>query len=78
MTTATPQPLTPANLMSDDQLRRELADTHRIAIAIDVQRCLPGQRRALSARLAELDDEYLCRYPCARDRWPWATPAFPP
>lgn len=76
MTDVTPWPLTPANLLTDDQLRRELADTHRIAAAIDERRCLPRQRQALSARLAELDTEYLCRYPGARQRWPWA-PAQP-
>jgi hypothetical protein len=71
ITDPTPRPLAPASVMTDDQLRRELADTHRIAAAIDPRRCLPGQRQVLSARLAELDSEYLYRYPHARDRWPW-------
>jgi hypothetical protein len=69
----TPWPLTPASLMTDDQLRREVADTHRLAAVIDERLCLPRQRRALSARLDELDTEYLRRYPSARDTWPWAT-----
>jgi hypothetical protein len=72
MTDVTLWPLTPAGLMTDDQLRRELADTHRLAAALDEGRCLPGQRRALSERLTELDTEYLRRYPQARESWPWS------
>ena len=79
MTDVIPWPLTPAGQMTDDQLRREVADTHCLAAAVDLRRCLPRQRQALSARLAELDSEYLRRYPFARGRWPWAeTQPFPP
>ena len=66
-------PLAPAAGMGDAQLRRELADTHLLAQVVD-DCWLPQQRQALESRLAELDAEYLRRFPQARANWPWPLP----
>lgn len=71
MTAFAPPVLVPARELDDEQLRRELADTHRLAAGIDPQVCLPGQQSVLKQRLAELDTEYLARFPQARRSWPW-------
>lgn len=60
----------PAASLDDAQLRRELAELHRIESAVK-RHCPPGRHRALRERLSELDGEYLRRFPTARDRWPW-------
>lgn len=62
--------LLPASLLADDELRRELVETHQLAGAIG-DRCAPALRDALHARLADLDDEYLRRFSAAEARWPW-------
>jgi hypothetical protein len=62
--------LIPAAEMSDAELRRELAATH--VLELTVRECgLPVQRAYLEVRVAELDSEYLRRYPQAASRWPW-------
>jgi hypothetical protein len=71
-----PRNLIPAEWLDDTQLRRELADLHRLERAV-VERCLPNQRDMLRIRLAELDAEYLRRFPSARDRWPWRPEVVP-
>ncbi|HEX6683721.1 MAG TPA: DUF6158 family protein [Candidatus Limnocylindrales bacterium] len=65
-----PSNLIPVAWLDDSQLRKELADLHRLERAVK-HHCLPSQREALLARLADLDAEYLRRFPTARDRWPW-------
>jgi hypothetical protein len=62
--------LMPAAEMSDARLRRELIETHVLELAVR-ERGLPVQRAYLEVRTAELDSEYLRRYPHAADRWPW-------
>jgi transposase len=66
-----PARLIPAETLDDAQLRQELADLHRLERAIG-EHCLPSQHDALRVRLAELDAEYLRRFPSARESWPWA------
>jgi hypothetical protein len=60
----------PVAWLDDAQLRRELADLHRMERAVE-RHCEASQRRAFRERLNELDGEYLRRFPTARDRWPW-------
>jgi len=65
-----PTSLIPVAWLDDAQLRRELADLHRVERAVE-RHCEASQRKAFRARLNELDGEYLRRFPTARDRWPW-------
>lgn len=65
-----PTSLIPAAWLDDAQLRRELADLHRVERAVE-RHCEPVQRKAFRDRLGELDAEYLRRFPTARHRWPW-------
>lgn len=65
--------LVPAEHLDDAQLRQELAATHQIEQAVK-DRCTPEQWAVLRIRLAELDGEYLRRFPEARATWPWAVP----
>jgi hypothetical protein len=65
-----PTSLVPVQWLDDAQLRRELADLHRMERAVE-RHCEPSQRKALRDRLNALDGEYLRRFPTARDRWPW-------
>jgi len=62
--------LPPVEWLDDDQLRQELADAHRVDQALS-GRFGSEQRAALQSRLAELDHEYLRRFPQATARWPW-------
>ncbi|WP_162907035.1 DUF6158 family protein [Allorhizocola rhizosphaerae] len=62
--------LIPAAQLDDSQLRQELVTTHQVEAAVR-DHCLPEQRAVLQARLADLDAEYLRRYPDARAKWPW-------
>lgn len=59
-----------AAYLDDTELRRELVYTHRVEAAAR-DHALPGQRALLEVRLAELDCEYLRRFPLAAQRWPW-------
>jgi hypothetical protein len=65
-----PTSLIPVAWLDDAQLRRELADLHRMERAVE-RHFEAGERRAFRKRLDELDDEYLRRFPSARSRWPW-------
>jgi len=65
-----PTSLIPVVWLDDAQLRRELADLHRMERAVE-RHCEANERRAFRERLNELDGEYLRRFPTARDRWPW-------
>jgi hypothetical protein len=62
--------LIPPEKLDDAQLRKELATIHQVDLAVRDQ-CLPEQREQIKARLADLDAEYLRRYPHARAKWPW-------
>ena len=63
----------PAVEMDDDALRKELAATHQLQAVIQ-QRGIPHELGTVGLRLAELDGEYLRRFPHAADRWPWPLP----
>ena len=65
-----PTSLIPVAWLDDAQLRRELADLHRMERAVE-RHCEASSRKAFRARLDELDSEYLRRFPTARQRWPW-------
>lgn len=69
------QPLTatPAAELDDDALRRELAATHQLQPVVE-QRGVPRELETINLRLAELDGEYLRRYPHAAEKWPWPLP----
>lgn len=60
----------PACDMDDAELRRELAETHRLAGALTAG-VAPDLQPALQRRCDELDSEYLARFPSARATWPW-------
>jgi hypothetical protein len=66
--------IVPARDMDDTELRRVLADTHRLAEALSA-RVAPDVRDELYRRCDELDAEYLRRFPGARETWPWPVPA---
>ncbi|MEU7821623.1 hypothetical protein [Catellatospora sp. NPDC049133] len=59
-----------ADTLPDAELRRELANTHALCDLVSKQG-LPRDREMLKLRLAELDAEYLRRFPAARVSWPW-------
>ncbi len=63
-------PLIPAEHLDDTQLRQELVAMHQVEMAIRDQ-FPPEQREVITARLADLDAEYLRRFPHARAKWPW-------
>ncbi len=48
----------------------ELIRAHQLHPVIE-RRNIPAEREALTLRLAELDREYLRRFPDAARRWPW-------
>lgn len=60
----------PAEELDDGELRRELANAHALAELVSRQG-LPRDRDMLALRLAELDGEYLRRFPAAAGSWPW-------
>jgi hypothetical protein len=70
--TETLPPITavPASELDDEALRRELAYTHQLQPLIE-QRGVPLEQATVQLRLAELDGEYLRRFPHAAQRWPW-------
>lgn len=74
---ATALSATPASELDDDALRRELANTHQLDSIVE-QRGIREERVALHTRLAELDNEYLRRFPNAAQRWPWPLPEVAP
>jgi len=63
----------PAVELDDDALRRELAATHQLQVVVQ-QRGIPHELGTVGLRLAELDGEYLRRYPHAATKWPWPLP----
>jgi hypothetical protein len=63
--------------MDDAELRRELAETHQLAEALSAH-IAADLRATVQRRCAELDAEYLHRYPSARATWPWPTGALSP
>lgn len=67
----------PACDMDDAELRRELAETHRMADALS-DGIAPDLRAALQRRCDELDAEYLARFPGARSTWPWPIASLVP
>ncbi|HCT81455.1 MAG TPA: hypothetical protein DGG94_02895 [Micromonosporaceae bacterium] len=73
--TISTQPLTatPAAELDDDALRRELATTHQLQPVVE-QRGVPRELESVNLRLAELDSEYLRRFPHAAEKWPWPLP----
>lgn len=62
--------LIPATQLDDTRLRQELVATHQVEQAVR-NHCLPSQRELILARMADLDAEYLRRFPDARAKWPW-------
>lgn len=62
--------LIPPEQLDDAQLRKELVTIHQVDMTVRDQ-FLPEQRALIRARLADLDAEYLRRYPHARAKWPW-------
>jgi hypothetical protein len=63
----------PAAELDDDALRRELAATHQLQVVVQ-QRGIPHELGTVGLRLAELDGEYLRRFPHAAGKWPWPLP----
>jgi len=63
-------PVTEPQHLEDHELRMALVHGHQLLPLID-RRGLPTEREALRQRLAELDREYLRRFPHAARRWPW-------
>jgi hypothetical protein len=63
----------PAVELDDDALRRELAATHQLQVVVQ-QRGVPHEQGTVGLRLAELDGEYLRRFPHAANKWPWPLP----
>lgn len=58
--------------LDDEQLRRQLADLHRLVTAVEARGVRPDG--PLIRHLADLDREYLRRFPQAAARWPWPLP----
>lgn len=63
----------PAVELDDDALRKELAATHQLQVVVQ-QRGFPHELGTVGLRLAELDGEYLRRFPHAAQKWPWPLP----
>ncbi|GAA1404064.1 hypothetical protein ACFQZ4_50810 [Catellatospora coxensis] len=59
-----------AAALTDADLRRELANAHTLHELVS-KRGMPRDREMLRLRLAELDAEYLHRFPAAGLSWPW-------
>ncbi|GAB4061568.1 hypothetical protein [Catellatospora paridis] len=73
MTTALalrPPTLRSAADLDDAALRVELAHAHAVGSVVNL-RVIPRDRAMLQTRLAELDAEYLRRFPAAAATWPW-------
>ncbi|BCJ76353.1 hypothetical protein CS0771_58970 [Catellatospora sp. IY07-71] len=60
----------PAAELDDGALRRELANAHALGELVS-RAGMPRDRDMLALRLAELDGEYLSRFPAAALTWPW-------
>lgn len=60
----------PPQHLDDHDLRMELIRAHQLHPVIE-RRNIPVEREALELWLAELDREYLRRFPDAARRWPW-------
>jgi hypothetical protein len=69
-------PVTEPKHLDDHELRRELVRAHQLHPIIE-RRGLPVERDTLRHWMAELDGEYLRRFPHAARRWPWPRTELP-